>query len=194
MRKPAWLDKCLCYCHCVAQGGRRCCRLLTSSTDWQQDSASYCRFCFHMLSSRSEFALYGLIKPNICRLVQGPVSAFTTVEGSLLAASGRRVDQYAWTGTKLLRIAFHDTALEVTCLASIKSFLLYGDALKGLHFLQAAPGSRQLTQISKAGSSPYCTPPSRIYVATCSMVRYWPYNRCCADEMSNASHECLCTI
>lgn len=72
-----------------------------------------------------------------------------TVEGSLLVAAGRRIDQYAWTGSKLIRIAFHDTAVEVTSLASIKSFLLYGDALKGLHFLQAAPGSRQLTQISK---------------------------------------------
>ena len=87
---------------------------------------------------------------DMCRLVQGPVTGLATLDGSLVVAYGSRIDLYAWTGLKLQRVAFHDAPVEVTCLATIKSFLVYGDALKGLYFLQAAQGTRQLTQISKA--------------------------------------------
>ena len=86
----------------------------------------------------------------VYRLVQGPVSSLASVEGSLVVAYGRRVDLYAWTtGARLQRVAFYDASVEVTCLATIKAFLVVGDALKGLAFLSTSQGSRQLTHVSK---------------------------------------------
>ncbi|KAK9800221.1 hypothetical protein WJX73_000021 [Symbiochloris irregularis] len=83
------------------------------------------------------------------RLVQGPVNGLAVVEGTLVVAYGTRIDLYAWTGARLQRVAFHEGIVEVTCLATIKSFLMYGDALKGLSFLATQQGSRQLVPVSK---------------------------------------------
>lgn len=84
------------------------------------------------------------------------MAGLATIDGSLVVAYGSRIDLYAWSGAKLVRVAFHDAPVEVTCLATIKSFLVYGDAIKGLYFLQVAQGTRQLTQISKVGRAERC--------------------------------------
>ena len=52
------------------------------------------------------------------------------------------------------RVAFHDAGTTVTSLAAIKSFLAFGDAVKGLAFLHASQNARQLTELSKAGPCP----------------------------------------
>ena len=46
-------------------------------------------------------------------------------------------------------MAFHDAGTTVTSLAVIKSFLAYGDAVRGLSFLHASQNARQLTELSK---------------------------------------------
>lgn len=71
------------------------------------------------------------------------------LEGVFLVAYGNRVETYVWTGEKLQRIAFYDAPILVTSVAVIKSFLVIGDVHKGLVFLQASSGGRQLSELGR---------------------------------------------
>eukprot|EP00884_Botryococcus_braunii_P001193 jgi/Botrbrau1/11074/Bobra.0302s0016.1 len=71
------------------------------------------------------------------------------LEGVFLVAYGFRVETYQWTGSRLQRIAFYDAPELVTSVAVIKSYLVIGDVHKGLIFLQASNGGRQLTELGR---------------------------------------------
>jgi cleavage and polyadenylation specificity factor subunit 1 len=72
------------------------------------------------------------------------------LEGVFLIAYGNRLETYTWVaGNKLQRIAFYDAPILVTSVAVIKSYLVIGDVHKGVIFLQASSGGRQITELGR---------------------------------------------
>jgi hypothetical protein len=79
------------------------------------------------------------------------------LDGLLLAAAGSRLELLELqagpqkSGVVLQRTAFFDAQLAITCLATIKAFVLLGDAHKGLTFVHCTSAAgRQLAELSKA--------------------------------------------
>lgn len=90
----------------------------------------------------------------MCRELRGPVTHVGhmkggDLEGVFLVTYGNRVETHFWTGEKLQRVAFYDAPILVSSVAVIKSFLVIGDVHKGLVFLQASNGGRQLTELGR---------------------------------------------
>lgn len=84
-----------------------------------------------------------------CREFQGPVTAVAAVEGFLVVAWGARLESHKWTGVKLETTAFHEAAVMVTSISTIKRFLACGDAYKGVTFLQMTANTGAFNSLSK---------------------------------------------
>lgn len=63
------------------------------------------------------------------------MSALAVLDGCLLMAAGNRLELCAWNGSSLTRMAFFDGPLYITSVNVVKSFVLFGDLHKGIHFV-----------------------------------------------------------
>ncbi len=98
----------------------------------------------------------------ICREVRGPVTHLDNfrvadLEGVAVVAYGSRLETYSWTGTQLQRTAFYNAPILITSAAVIKKFVLLGDVAKGLIFVQATQGGRQLSELGRVCLLPRIT-------------------------------------
>lgn len=66
---------------------------------------------------------------------RGSVSALGCLDGCLLMGVGGRLELCSWNGEGLTRTAFFDGPLYITSLNVVKSFVLFGDVHKGIHFV-----------------------------------------------------------
>lgn len=66
---------------------------------------------------------------------RAPVNVVAVLDGSLLIGIGNRLELCAWTGSSMTRLAFFDAPIFVTSANVMKSFVLFGDFLKGIHFV-----------------------------------------------------------
>ena len=89
------------------------------------------------------------------RELRGPVLDIAVLDGLVLAAAGSRLEvlelQQGKPGSVVLqRTAFFDARLAITCLSTIKNFVLLGDVHKGLTFVHCTSANgRQLAELSK---------------------------------------------
>ncbi|CAD7702900.1 unnamed protein product [Ostreobium quekettii] len=68
--------------------------------------------------------------------VRGSVNALACLDGCLLVGVGGRLELCGWRkGGSLTRMAFFDGPLYITSLNVLKSFVLFGDVHKGIHFV-----------------------------------------------------------
>jgi cleavage and polyadenylation specificity factor subunit 1 len=107
------------------------------------------------------------------REFKGPVTALSTLDGSLLLATGNRLETCSLVSTttvdtsaaaggvattttyKLQRTAFYDGPQLVSALSVVKSFALLGDVQHGLQFLRWRDEGKQLGLLAKDfGSAP----------------------------------------
>lgn len=66
---------------------------------------------------------------------RAPVNAVAVLDGSLLMGIGSRLELCSWNGSGLTRLAFFDAPVFITTVNVVKSFVLFGDFLKGIHFV-----------------------------------------------------------
>ena len=66
---------------------------------------------------------------------RAPVGIVAVLDGSLLMGIGNRLELCAWTGRDMTRLAFFDAPIFITSANVMKSFVLFGDFLKGIHFV-----------------------------------------------------------
>eukprot|EP01012_Entosiphon_sulcatum_P038214 TRINITY_DN4940_c0_g1_i1.p1 TRINITY_DN4940_c0_g1~~TRINITY_DN4940_c0_g1_i1.p1 ORF type:complete len:1544 (+),score=246.46 TRINITY_DN4940_c0_g1_i1:1177-5808(+) len=77
---------------------------------------------------------------------KGPITALTAVRGYLVAAVSSKIMVYFfdWPTKRLIIAAFYDAHFFITTMTSIKSYILFGDAVSGMEMLRWREGTRQL--------------------------------------------------
>ncbi|KAL7750781.1 mRNA cleavage and polyadenylation factor subunit [Sorochytrium milnesiophthora] len=82
--------------------------------------------------------------------VKGPVSAFTGVNGHLVAATGQKIIVYDFEDMDtLVGIAFLDVNIYATTLAAVKNFIILGDAYKSVWFILYQEDPSKLHMLGK---------------------------------------------
>lgn len=66
---------------------------------------------------------------------RAPVCVAAVLDERLLDGIGNRLELCAWNGEAMTRLALFDAPIFITSANVTKSFMLFGDFLKGVHFV-----------------------------------------------------------
>ncbi|ETW04544.1 hypothetical protein H310_03775 [Aphanomyces invadans] len=80
---------------------------------------------------------------------QGGISMVSQLGAYVLAAVGSKLIVYELKGGQLVGCAFFDAQLYIVSLNVIKSFILYGDIYKSVHFLHWKPQEKSIIMLAK---------------------------------------------
>ena len=83
------------------------------------------------------------------RELRGPVTCVSSLDGALIVAYGSRVEGHAWADGRLTRTAFHDAPTTAVAALPVKNFVLVADAHRGLRFLHAINGVKNLIELAR---------------------------------------------
>lgn len=119
------------------------------------------------MSATNDETLYKL-NPLCSKDLKGPVSAVAQLEGYLIVSVGPKLYVYFfdWKNKQLVPASFFDAQFYVISMNTIKNYIIYGDMLKGVHFMRWREKGHRLTLLGKdyrhltAGGSVtelYCT-------------------------------------